>query len=136
MVVPTAVLTEMVHHNAPSQIQSWANNLPAWVTLETSSTASGSKLNGLGPGAKEAISIALELHADALLLDDRRGIREATRCGLSTITTLGVLEFASSQGLLNLASSFDELSNTIFYMPPPDMLQEILDRAALSRKTA
>lgn len=79
VVVPKAVVSEMLHPNAPSEVRQLGNNLPAWVISKTAPLRLDAGVAGLGPGETEAISIALELNSDALLLDDRRGIREAVR---------------------------------------------------------
>ena len=45
----------------------------------------------LGPGESEAISLALEAHADLLIVDDRPARRLAQALGTPIIGTLGVL---------------------------------------------
>ena len=54
----------------------------------------------LGAGETEAISLALEIHADHLLVDEKEGRHLAERLGLHVIGTLGVLLAAKRKGLI------------------------------------
>ncbi len=54
----------------------------------------------LGGGESEAISLALELSAQLIILDDRPARRLAKALGLPVIGTLGALLLAKQKGLL------------------------------------
>ncbi|MGH2558612.1 MAG: DUF3368 domain-containing protein, partial [Thermomicrobiales bacterium] len=54
----------------------------------------------LGPGETEAISLARELNAEWVVLDDRNARRFARRTGLPVVGALGVLRAAKRRGIL------------------------------------
>lgn len=55
----------------------------------------------LDPGEAEAIALAIELKADLLLLDERRGRTVASRFGVKFIGILGVLIEAKHKGVIS-----------------------------------
>jgi hypothetical protein len=55
---------------------------------------------GLDSGEAAALSLAVEIHADAVLIDERRGYEVAVQLGLRTIGILGILLRAKSAGLI------------------------------------
>lgn len=56
--------------------------------------------NELDMGEAEAIALAVEIQADQVLIDERRGRLIATRLNLRPIGILGILVEAKSQGLI------------------------------------
>ena len=68
-------------------------------------------------GETEAIALALELRADLLLMDDRRGVKAARRHGIDVTGTLGVLGLAGKHGLVNLVEAFDLIKTASFRYP-------------------
>jgi predicted nucleic acid-binding protein len=61
-------------------------------------------LGELDEGEAEAIILTMELDAEFLIMDERRGRRAAQRLGLSVIGVLGVLLEAKKKGLLSSVS--------------------------------
>jgi predicted nucleic acid-binding protein len=55
---------------------------------------------GLDSGEAAALSLAVEIHADTVLIDERRGYEVAVQLGLRTIGILGILFRARSAGFL------------------------------------
>lgn len=78
-------------------------------------------------GEREAMSLAAELSADALLMDDRDRRREAGRRSLAVRGTLRVLADGAEHGLLNLRVALDRLRRTKF-RADERLLQRLLAR--------
>jgi predicted nucleic acid-binding protein len=55
---------------------------------------------GLDVGEAAALSLAVEIHADAVLIDERRGHEVALQLGLHTIGLLGILLRAKAVGIV------------------------------------
>jgi predicted nucleic acid-binding protein len=89
----------------------------------------------LGAGETEAISLALELSADLLLVDERKATSVAHRLGLSAIGTLNVLAIAAERNLLDLPSAIAALRQTTF-REPTELVEELLNRDAQRRTEA
>ena len=68
----------------------------------------------LGRGELEAIALAQELKADALLIDDYDGREEAIRRHLPVFGTLRVLAAAADAELINLPDTVARLRQTNF----------------------
>lgn len=122
VVIPRAVWDELHKPGAPALLRQWIEALPAWVEVREASGPDAS-LN-LDPGELEAITLALELQADLVLLDERRGRREAAGRGLTVTGTLGVLDAAARRGLIELSDALTRLRQTSF-RAQPNLLREL-----------
>jgi len=112
VLVPPAVLREMMHPHAPPGLRLVAQNPPPWFQVRTPGHVQF--LDLFDDGEAEAISLAVELRAQRLLIDERDGRRSAIALGLRIRGTLGILEEASERRLLNLAEALDALRQTTF----------------------
>jgi predicted nucleic acid-binding protein len=114
VLVPHAVLMEMQHPEAPAEVRAWASAAPAWLEAMQVRQLDASLAAELGAGEREAISLALEVHADVLLIDERAGRREAEVRHLEVAGTLAVLLQASLRGYFDLAgNSFSGRGNVM-----------------------
>ena len=82
VIVPPAVMGELQHAGAPDIVRAWAASPPPW--LEIRSPATMEPLLGVGTGEAQAIRLAQELRADAVLI----GERQAATPPLGRATTL------------------------------------------------
>jgi predicted nucleic acid-binding protein len=112
VVTAPAVLAELRHPGSPSAVRSWAEAPPPWLEVRPPSSVLAS-LN-LGRGENEAISLAHELHAEAVLIDERKGAEAASGLGLAVTGTLGVLVLAAEQRLVELPKAISLLRATTF----------------------
>jgi predicted nucleic acid-binding protein len=112
VIVPNAVYVELRNPGAPQAVCDWVSNLPGWVEVHTVKNPDPSL--ALGAGEKEAITLAMTLKADVLLMDERKGRREAVARGLTVSGTLNVLEAAAELGLTDLPLAVARLQQTSF----------------------
>ncbi len=103
----------------------WLATNPAWLKLRTVSAVDVTIT--LGAGECEAISLAKEINADLILLDDKKARQAAIERGLNVAGTLNILELASIRNLIELTTAFDKLRQTNF-RAAQKLLDEILER--------
>ncbi len=116
VLAPDAVLIEMQHPDAPAEVRAWANTPPLWLERAEVQTLDGSLALELGMGEREAISLALERHADVLLIDDLAGRREAITRHLTVAGTLAVLLQGALRGHFDLPTEINRLRRLGFYV--------------------
>ena len=130
IVIPRSVQRELLNAASPEAVRQWISHPPTWVSVR--SALHILPLN-LDPGETEAIAIAKEIGAFAVLLDDGEARRTAKKEGLQVTGTIGILERAAAANLLNLPSVFEKLRATTYYASP-DLLQAALDRDAARKQ--
>lgn len=89
---------------------------PPW--LEVHSAASVETIAGLHPGEAAAIALARELSADHLIIDERTGRQAATARRIRVVGTIGVLEQAAQEKLIDLGEAFEAVKRTDFWVSP------------------
>lgn len=103
VIIPQAVYDEMasLNYSVPGALEvqtlSWIDSQPV-----SDLTRSIELQNQLDIGEAEAIILALELQADLLLIDERKGRKVAAQCGVKKINgLLGVLLEAKQKKLIS-----------------------------------
>ncbi len=133
VIIPEAVAGELQHQNTPQKIKSWMQSPPAWLVIRKADITLFTPVEAIGPGETEAIALALELKADAVLMDENAGKDEATRVGLLVLRTLAVLETAAIRDLIDLPAVIAKLKQTTFRVAPK-LYQDLLNRDALRQQ--
>lgn len=91
--VAPRVVGELMHAEAPSAVRAWIMAPPVWLHCRAPSTLLDAAARGAGE--REAISLAVELKAALLLIDDRKARQDARRFG---VPITGTLEGAGTGG--------------------------------------
>jgi Predicted nucleic acid-binding protein, contains PIN domain len=116
--IPESVHTELTAMETPQLVRTWVANLPEWIEVSTAIRHDDQSLSRLHRGERDTISLALEVGAPAVLMDERHGRQEAEKRGLNVIGTLGVLIAAHELDLIDLIAALDSLRQTSFHVSP------------------
>ena len=125
VLIPPAVLRELQHPKTPKLVYDWAT-VEAPIKID-------STLN-LHLGESEAISLAMERHISAVLMDDRQAWLVAESRTIVPIGTINLLESADELGILDFAQAASKLRATSFRIEQ-SMLDSALKRAQLRKQS-
>ncbi|HEX8844516.1 MAG TPA: DUF3368 domain-containing protein [Pyrinomonadaceae bacterium] len=129
IIIPQAVFDELQRERTPAAIKDWLAYPPAWLEVRQASVPFAAALEKLGDGEREAILLAEEMQADAIIMDERDGVREALQRNLRVIGTLGVLDEAAARGLLELPEVLARLQQTSFRINA-ELIDSLLEQDA------
>jgi predicted nucleic acid-binding protein len=129
--VPPGVMEELQHPRTPLPVKAWVQSPPEWLRI-TTPTLTFPETALLDRGETQAIALARELHATAILIDEKKGRRVARGFGFATFGTITVLELAAQHRLLDLKSAFESLQRTTFQITQP-LIDAALERDAARR---
>ena len=136
VVIPPAVLVDLQQSRTPAAVRTWVAHPPLWFKVRQPRQAlDAQQFPKLGAGEREAIALALEIHASLLLIDDADGRAEAERQALTATGTFGILENAAIHGLIDLPDALARLQATTF-RARPELFQELLARDAARKQQA
>ena len=125
--IPSAVADELQHPDGPDATRRWINAPPEWLHVAPPSpqapsdtiSAENEALGTLDRGERAAIRLAVHEDARLLVIDERAGRAVAEDLGLAVTGTLGVLDVAATEGLVNVAEVIERLRATSFRAAPP-----------------
>ena len=127
VIVPPAVARELLH--APSRLPQ-VNVLDlgfVQVRAPTVLEKVEELLQTLDPGEAEALALALEIGASAVLIDESAGRAMANQLGVPPIGVLGILVRAKQRGLVSsVGTSVDRLQNELGFFISATLRDEIL----------
>ena len=127
IIIPEAVYSELTGTDiVPGTVEVQTLN---WIVTGTVTNRNQvTKLQQeLDIGEAEAIGLALELNADRLLIDERRGRKIASRFNIKFVGVLGILVIAKRQGLLQVVQPvLDELMSTMKFRVSEALYTQIL----------
>lgn len=121
VMIPPQVAAELRAGSRANIVQLFMKAPPAWL-LERS-PGHVESIATIDAGEEAAISLALEVGPDFLLMDEASGRREAHRRGIRVIGTIGILELAASRGLIDFEQAIQRIQKTDFWIS-----REFLDR--------
>jgi uncharacterized protein len=102
----------------PPSCDSGLRTAPAWLTVCVVQAAPSPALASLDAGEREAIQLARDTQADALLMDEKRGSTLARREGFLAIGTIDILVRSAGYGLVDLDMALARLQKTNFRGTP------------------
>jgi predicted nucleic acid-binding protein len=109
--ITPVVLSELRHQLSPAT--EWAHDSPEWLVIAKPRSVLIDL--ALDDGEREAIALALELGADFLLMDERKGRSAAKMHGLKVAGTLAVILDGASRQMFDGMKALEDLESTNFY---------------------
>jgi predicted nucleic acid-binding protein len=107
--VPESVVAELRHSGSPQSVCAWAMNLPEWLVSRPAPETIPDAVLALDPGERDAIALAVELRANAVLADDLKARQAAMAIGLPVTGTLGVLAAGVDIGKVDFEAALADL---------------------------
>lgn len=127
IILLSVVVAGLTDSRAPSLVREWALNLPSWIEVLIARNTPAEWEDILDSGEAAAISLAREIAADLILLDERKARRVAVESGFKIAGTVGILEAAAERDLIDLSDAFKKLEATNFRIEP-EFVAEALRR--------
>lgn len=127
-IVPAVLKSTLIPPAVAREIAPSIPVLPHWLEVRAPAKSASvlTSRGRLGDGEWEAIALAVELGASAILIDDRPARRLAEAAGVNVIGTLGLLLEAKRQGhVRTIRAELDKLLETSFFLSQ-DLYDQLL----------
>ncbi len=134
VIIPEKVAEELQRPKTPQQVKDWMQARPGWLHVRKADLSFFIPQKKIDEGEREAFALALELKADAVLLDDKDATTEAARHNILTIPTFTILERAAAGNLLDLPLTVDAMRRTSFRLPSEKDITAMLERDRLRKQ--
>lgn len=127
VIIPEKVRDELLSPATPQVVREWISQPPDWLEVQIILDRINPAVNQLDLGEQEAITLALELKADLILLDDLAARRIATQLQVNIVGVLGILVSAAEKGLIDVTAAIERLQQTTFRVSPK-LIQSLLQQ--------
>ena len=127
VLVPHAVIPELLHADAPAAVRKWESTLPGWISVEQTPKLISPGMEKLQAGERAAIHLAESIKSDLVIINEKAVRLVVANRGLSVTGILGVVGEAATRGLVDLAGAIDKLRRTTFRCSPA-LFKATLDR--------
>lgn len=114
-VPPEVLRVELRGRRTPEVVRRWAEAPPTWLVERSPSRVDPDLPEKLQRGEIEAISLAIEMSADWMLMDDRDARKAARERGFQVVGTLAILEEGAVRGLVDIDRAVEELKGSNYY---------------------
>lgn len=127
VIIPAAVRAELLRAETPLLVREWISYPPEWLDIHADpSPPVAEGFRDVGEG--QAIALAMALGVRGILLDDRKARTQARSEGLLVVGTLGVLDAAADQGLIEFRVEAEKLLQETNFRIDPKLVRALMDR--------
>lgn len=113
--IPSVVYAELQQSATPPDVSNQLAPPPSWLKIVSPQNVDTDPVFlVLDEGERSALSLGVQLRADLILIDERRGAAIARQKGLQITGTLGILVRAARRNMVALADAIARLRKTTF----------------------
>jgi predicted nucleic acid-binding protein len=114
ILIPAAVVQELLAPQTPMEVRRWIEAMPEWVEVGRISDTDSLPFPSLGNGEREAIALAHESSNSILLTDDFQARLAAESLGIQVVPTIRILAIAGAVSLVDFGNAIERLQHTNF----------------------